>query len=74
MSTRLTFPSQIDSVTQLDDLLARPTPAVVEAVRRLTGDLLVLGAGGKMGPSLCKPARRAVDNVWIHTSVGQPRA
>ncbi len=54
---------QIETVTQLDDILTHPTPAVVEGVRRLSGDLLVLGAGGKMGPSLCKLARRAADEA-----------
>ncbi len=36
----------------LDDQLSISTEAVVDALRRLPGDLVVLGAGGKMGPSL----------------------
>jgi len=43
----------------LEELLSRPTAAVVEAMRALTGDLLILGAGGKLGPSLARLARRA---------------
>ena len=43
----------------LEELLSRPTPAVVAALRSLTDDLLILGAGGKMGPSLARLARRA---------------
>ncbi|MFJ2960290.1 NAD-dependent epimerase/dehydratase family protein [Streptomyces sp. NPDC087270] len=46
---------------QLEDLLATPSPALVADVARLDGDLVVLGAGGKMGPSLCRLARRALD-------------
>lgn len=38
-----------------------PLPALVADLARLEGDLLVLGAGGKMGPSLCRLARRALD-------------
>lgn len=43
----------------LDELLARPTAPVVEAMGALEGDILVLGAGGKMGPSLARLAQRA---------------
>ena len=45
----------------LEELLSRPTHAVVEALGTLEGDILVLGAGGKMGPSLARLARRASD-------------
>lgn len=47
----------------LEELLSRPTPAVVDALARLDGDLMVLGAGGKMGPSLVRLARRASDQA-----------
>jgi nucleoside-diphosphate-sugar epimerase len=45
---------------ELDEYLSRPTDATVAAVRS-RGDLLVLGAGGKIGLSLCAMARRAFD-------------
>jgi nucleoside-diphosphate-sugar epimerase len=44
---------------ELDERLSRPTPGVIEVLRRLPGDLLILGAGGKMGPTLAMMARRA---------------
>lgn len=44
---------------ELEDLLSEPTPRLVEAFRSLQGDILVLGAGGKMGPSLARLAVRA---------------
>src|SRR5258706_11732028 len=47
----------------LEELLSRPTPAVVGALGGLEGDLLILGAGGKMGPSLARLARRASDEA-----------
>ncbi|MFJ6215871.1 NAD-dependent epimerase/dehydratase family protein [Streptomyces sp. NPDC092296] len=46
---------------QLEELLATPSAALVADLARLDGDLVVLGAGGKMGPSLCRLARRALD-------------
>ncbi|WP_328909019.1 epimerase [Streptomyces sp. NBC_00234] len=45
----------------LEERLATPSPALIADLGRLEGDLLVLGAGGKMGPSLCRLARRALD-------------
>lgn len=44
----------------LDDLLTTPSPALAEDMRRLDGDLLILGAAGKMGPTLCLLAARAM--------------
>jgi len=44
---------------KLNSLLTTPSQALIEDMRRLPGDLLVLGAGGKMGPSLCVLAQRA---------------
>jgi len=48
---------------ELDELLSQPTEATVEALRRAPGDLVVLGAGGKMGPTLARMARRAADRA-----------
>lgn len=49
----------IADVDQLDDLLSEPPGYVIETMRRLDGDVLVLGVGGKMGPSLARMAHRA---------------
>lgn len=49
------------NLAALDDVLSAPTPAVVRALASLEGDIIVLGAGGKMGPSLARMARRALD-------------
>jgi nucleoside-diphosphate-sugar epimerase len=54
-------------VEELEDRLSRPDGGVVETLRRLTGDILVLGVGGKMGPTLARMARRAAD------AAGTPR-
>ncbi|MEP7382913.1 MAG: NAD-dependent epimerase/dehydratase family protein [Gemmatimonadota bacterium] len=44
----------------LEERLSRPTAQVLDALRAAPGDILVLGAGGKMGPSLAAMAQRAV--------------
>lgn len=52
---------QIQTETELDAELTRPSPALVAAITRLASPLVVLGAGGKMGPTLCVLARRAAE-------------
>lgn len=47
------------SVSALEELLSRPTEADRAAMAALNGDLLILGVGGKMGPTLAIRARRA---------------
>jgi nucleoside-diphosphate-sugar epimerase len=42
-------------------MLSTPLPGAIEAVRRLEGDFIVLGVGGKMGTSLAVMLRRALD-------------
>ncbi|OON30942.1 MULTISPECIES: NAD-dependent epimerase/dehydratase family protein [Micromonospora] len=49
------------SESELEERLARPSPALVADLAGGAGDLVVLGAGGKMGPSLCRLARRGLD-------------
>src|SRR5207244_7627332 len=48
-------------VEHADDLLSEPSPGAIEALSRLEGDLILLGVGGKMGPTLARMARRASD-------------
>ena len=56
-----TLPQAIHSEAELDERLSRPSEALVASLGRGRGDLLVLGAGGKMGPTLARMARRAFD-------------
>jgi len=44
---------------ELEEILSRPSGPDRDLMRSLDGDLLILGAGGKMGPSLARRARRA---------------
>src|SRR5689334_1739974 len=53
------WPELIDSEAALDEIQTRPSPILTEFVRTLRGPLLLLGAGGKMGPSLAVLAKRA---------------
>jgi nucleoside-diphosphate-sugar epimerase len=53
----------IDNVEQLEDALSEPSDAAVRAMGKLSGDLIVLGVGGKMGPTLARMAKRASDRA-----------
>lgn len=54
---------------ELEERLSRPTSGVIDALRRTPGDVIVLGAGGKMGPSLSAMIRRAADTLGDRRSV-----
>jgi nucleoside-diphosphate-sugar epimerase len=60
VNTFLQLPCELD---QIDSFLARPTPGVLDTMGRLSGDILVIGAGGKMGPTLCLMAHEALRAV-----------
>lgn len=49
----------------LERALSRPRTSARNALMSLTGDVMVLGAGGKMGPSLARMARRALDAAGV---------
>lgn len=45
--------------SELDELLSQPSERVIDTLARLPGDVIVLGASGKMGPSLARMVKRA---------------
>ena len=47
---------------ELDDLLSRPRAETSAALAACRGDVVILGAGGKMGPTLARMVRRAADD------------
>ena len=53
--------AEIRTVDDLERELARPTEEDIAFLRRLDGDLLILGVSGKMGPSLARLCRNARD-------------
>lgn len=51
--------TSIRDVAELEELLSEPSEALVQSLRNLDGDILILGVGGKMGPTLAAMAKRA---------------
>ena len=56
----MNLPERITSEAELEEVLAEPSEADLQCVARLGGEILVIGAGGKMGPSLTRRIHRAV--------------
>lgn len=54
------LPERIHTEAELEDTLAEPSDEDLECVARLHGDVIVVGAGGKMGPSLARRVHRAI--------------
>jgi len=54
---------KIRNIADLEESLSRPTPGAIETLRRLEGDFIVLGAAGKMGPSLARMIRQGLDAI-----------
>lgn len=52
--------AKLQSEIALEELLTRPSAADIAAMKDLDGDILVLGAGGKMGPTLVHRMARAI--------------
>jgi NAD dependent epimerase/dehydratase family len=53
------LPETIEDITALDDLLCRPSQALIDDLDRVDGDIMILGVGGKMGPTLAGLAKAA---------------
>lgn len=64
-----TLPDVVRTDEELDELLSRPGPALIEMMKRMEGDLLILGSGGKIGVSLARTAMRAIEAAGVKKKV-----
>src|SRR4051795_546986 len=58
--TRNNLPEKILDIAALDELLCRPSQALIDDLRKVDGDIMILGVAGKMGPTLAGLAKAAV--------------
>jgi len=63
------LPATIPDVATLDTLLSEPSDRLVETMRGIDGDLVILGVAGKMGPTLARMARQASDRAGVRRRV-----
>lgn len=64
MKCSLPFPAE-----NLDNFLARPTPGLLNALPRMEGDFLLIGAGGKMGPNLALMLARGLQECGLKNTI-----
>jgi nucleoside-diphosphate-sugar epimerase len=53
------LPERFRDVDHLEDVMTAPAPVVASEFGQLPGDLIILGIGGKIGPTLARLAKRA---------------
>ena len=65
MSTQQLLPAHFRDVDHLEDVMTTPTVGLAEEFAALSGDLIILGLGGKIGPTLARLARRAAPDKRV---------
>lgn len=69
MNQPVLLPERIENESQLDELLVTPSEKLIEFAATLSGPIVVLGAGGKMGPTLAVRAQRAIEQAGANAHV-----
>lgn len=59
----------IGTIAELEKKLSAPSQRLINDIAKIDGDILILGLGGKMGPSLAKLAKNAIDAAGISKKV-----
>jgi len=59
LQTRAALPDRFRDVEHLEDVMTTPSAALAAELGALDGDLIILGVGGKIGPTLARLAKRA---------------
>ena len=63
------YSDAIRSEQELEELLSTPSPARIEMMKRLDGDLMILGIAGKMGLTMGRRAARAIELAGVKKKV-----
>jgi nucleoside-diphosphate-sugar epimerase len=53
----------------LEEQWLSPSAALIEDIKKIEGDILILGAGGKIGPSIARLAKQAINEAGLDTRV-----
>lgn len=65
----MNYPGKIGTIVELEEALSRPSERDVAAMAALDGDVMLLGAGGKMGPTLARLVKRASAEAGVKRRV-----
>ena len=58
-----------NTLAALEQQILAPSAELIEDIKKIQGDILFLGIGGKMGPSMAKLAIRAIEAAGIEKKV-----
>src|SRR5215467_1394635 len=59
------LPIAFRDVEHLEDVMTAPSPALTAELAKLSGDIIILGVAGKIGPTLARLAKRAAPSKRI---------
>lgn len=59
------LPDRFDSIEAMEDFMTTPSEALISDLARTPGDIMVMGVGGKMGPTLARMAKRAAPDKRV---------
>jgi nucleoside-diphosphate-sugar epimerase len=59
------LPDRFRDAEHLEDVMTTPAPELVRELGKVDGDIIVLGVGGKIGPTLARLAKRAAPEKRI---------
>lgn len=65
MSIITPLPTSIENEALLDDFMSSPSPELIRDLEGVPGDIMILGVGGKMGPTLARMAKRAAPSKRV---------
>jgi nucleoside-diphosphate-sugar epimerase len=55
----------MQDLSQFEQELLQPSEALINDIAQMDGDIIILGVGGKMGPSMARLARQAIQKAGI---------
>lgn len=59
----------MNALSELEEFMTKPSKELIKDIRSIDGDILILGVGGKMGPTLAKMTKRAIDEAGLNKRV-----
>ncbi|WP_047983341.1 NAD-dependent epimerase/dehydratase family protein [Ornithinibacillus californiensis] len=59
----------MQTIAELEEIMTKPSQRLIDDLKQVNGDIMILGVGGKMGPTLAKLAKRAVDEAGLNTRI-----
>lgn len=57
------------AIANLEHQMTTPSSRLMDDLKKVSGDIMILGVGGKMGPSLAKLAKNAIDKANLDKKV-----